>query len=318
MTTRTDIHRSSAIDPSQYAYVGILHMKIEHLDDCFVANEERRRCREHMDRTGGRFSTHEHGGTCDVCGANAKYLVLFHHVATNEYLRLGNDCAAKLDMGCAEAFRAFKRSIDDARKLQKGRMKAKAILGDAGHARAWELFCDIKAESTKDRKTLISIIAQIVRRGSASEKQLAFVGELAKRVDNSQAYEADRLAKIEAERLAAQDCPSGKVAIRGRVLSTRVDVGMYGEQFKMLVQDERGFKVWGTIPSSLLTFACRDAESYEFQRSLARGDVVSFVATVEPKSDDPKFGIFKRPTKAVCETVNDPACIAAYTNQRRS
>jgi hypothetical protein len=51
----------------------------------------------------------------------------------------------------------------------------------------------------------------------------------------------------------------------------------------MLVQDDRGFKVWGSVPSNL----------YD-----AKGRSVSFSAAIQPSEDDDKFGFFKRPTKA--------------------
>jgi len=45
-----------------------------------------------------------------------------------------------------------------------------------------------------------------------------------------------------------------------------------------LVQDDRGFKVWGTSQAD-------------------KGDRVTFMARVEVSQDDPKFGFYKRPTK---------------------
>jgi hypothetical protein len=88
----------------------------------------------------------------------------------------------------------------------------------------------------------------------------------------------------EAEYESAEPCPTGRVAITGDVLATKLQEGFYGDTWKMLVKDDRGFKVWGSIPSSL---------------DVIRGDRVSFMAAVEPSEDDEKFGFFKRPTKAV-------------------
>ena len=73
--------------------------------------------------------------------------------------------------------------------------------------------------------------------------------------------EAKRQAVLE----AAEPCPTGKVEING------------------IVQDDRGFKVWGSVPSKLEN---------------VKGRSVSFSATVQPSEDDEKFGFFKRPTKA--------------------
>ena len=51
----------------------------------------------------------------------------------------------------------------------------------------------------------------------------------------------------------------------------------------MLVKDDLGFKVLGSVPAKL---------------AKAKGRSVSFSATVQPSEDDEKFGFFKRPTKA--------------------
>lgn len=88
----------------------------------------------------------------------------------------------------------------------------------------------------------------------------------------------------EAEAAKAEDCPTGRVEIEGEVLSLKWQRGNYGDTYKMLVKDARGFKVWGTVPSSI------DPEV---------GQEVSFTATVEPSKDDAKFGFYKRPTQAV-------------------
>lgn len=90
-------------------------------------------------------------------------------------------------------------------------------------------------------------------------------------------------AAQEAERDAADPCPTGRVVITGEVLSTKLQESYYGSTWKMLVKDDRGFKVWGSIPSSL------DA---------SRGCRVTFTAAIEPSNDDDKFGFYKRPTKA--------------------
>lgn len=51
----------------------------------------------------------------------------------------------------------------------------------------------------------------------------------------------------------------------------------------MIVKTDAGWKVYGTVPGSI------DAK---------RGDHITFEAQVTVSDDDPKFGFFKRPTKA--------------------
>jgi hypothetical protein len=95
---------------------------------------------------------------------------------------------------------------------------------------------------------------------------------------------AAQRAAEQAELDAAEPCPTGRVAITGEILAIKLQESYYGDTWKMLVKDDRGFKVWGSIPSSL---------------HASRGARVTFMAAVEPSRDDDKFGFYKRPTKAV-------------------
>src|SRR3954467_8647095 len=97
---RTDTHRPSAIIPSEYTWVAQEVAPIFGLGDCHFILAERERIRAHMDRTGGTYAGHAHGGNCMVCGnANAIYTILFYHEPTNSYVRMGERCAMKCDMG---------------------------------------------------------------------------------------------------------------------------------------------------------------------------------------------------------------------------
>lgn len=54
----------------------------------------------------------------------------------------------------------------------------------------------------------------------------------------------------------------------------------------MLVQHETGYKLWGTVPSDLLS------------NGGLKGAAVEFTARVQRSDKDEKFGFFSRPTKA--------------------
>lgn len=106
-------------------------------------------------------------------------------------------------------------------------------------------------------------------------------------------YELQKIAeeKSEAERAerdaaheSGADVEEGRVVITGEVLAFKWQSSEYGDTLKMLVQDDRGFRVWGSVPKSL-----DDAE---------RNSRVSFTATVQKSNRDSKFGFFKRPSKA--------------------
>lgn len=104
-------------------------------------------------------------------------------------------------------------------------------------------------------------------------------------------------AENEAAKAAAEAIVDGKQIITGEVISTKwVDeVYAYGQRIlKMVVKDDRGFKVWGTVPRSII----------EANDDALKGQRVTFSATVQASKDDDKFGFFKRPTKAAIAATN--------------
>jgi len=112
----------------------------------------------------------------------------------------------------------------------------------------------------------------------------ALLGEI--RDAERKAEDLRKLADEERQRQydAAPDIEPGRQSFVGEVLALKWKDTNFGPVYKMLVQDDRGFKVWGTCPNAI---------------DPSRGDRVAFVATVQPSHDDPKFGFFKRPVKAI-------------------
>lgn len=319
---RTDVHRPSAIVPEDYVFVALEYEKCDSMEAVYSIQHNREILKKHREATGATYSRHEHGGNCHICGAHCIYTAIFHHLPTNTYIRTGFDCAEKLDMGDERAFRGFKKSIDDARERMAGKAKAEAILVDMGLSQAWEIYRNAETiVGTYEVNTILDMVRNLVRYGNLSEKQVAFIGKLLHQINNRDAIEAARKAEHE----AAANCPTGKTTIRGEVISTKCEDGYYGIQLRMLVKDERGFKVFGSIPASIQSVPLTHREPvdasevertrnrghevkqdengdwyYEWsnQRALGRGDMVEFSATCEPSRDDAKFGFYKRPTKA--------------------
>lgn len=73
---RTDIHRPSAIKPEEYEFVAFNYIGSSDLGALFALKQQKEIFWAHMKQTGGKFSGHEHGGTCFVCGAFACYLII--------------------------------------------------------------------------------------------------------------------------------------------------------------------------------------------------------------------------------------------------
>ena len=116
------------------------------------------------------------------------------------------------------------------------------------------------------------------------------VGDLIRLQKYQQEQRDAERAERDAAHEAGENAPEGRVVITGTVLAFKRQESMYGDVLKMLVQDDRGFRVWGSVPVSL-----DDAE---------RESRITFTATVTASDKDAKFGFFKRPAKAAVITEN--------------
>jgi len=280
LLTRTDIHRPSAIIPADYDFVAMDYYGPA--DNFADLSAERAAFRAHKERTGGKFSTHDHAGSCHICGAAAMYVAKFHHRPTNTYIVTGTDCAESMHMGNPEAFKRFRRGVLDQGKRAKAKAAAKLFLEQAGAGQAWDIYTATDRAGFKyEEDTISDVVGKLVQYGSISEKQVAFVQKLLAQIPARAEQEAKRAA--EAEAAAPVPAFDGRAKVEGKVLSIKVVEGQFGSQIKMLVQADAGWKVWGTVPGSI---------------SVERGDRVSFEARVERSTDDAKFGFFSRPTKA--------------------
>lgn len=99
------------------------------------------------------------------------------------------------------------------------------------------------------------------------------------------AAEAAKAAAEAARRATATPVPTGRVAVEGKVVGIKWVAGYsyYAPDVKkIVVEDDRGFKVYGSCPSAYA--------------EVERGEAISFTATLEPSHDDELFGFFKRPT----------------------
>lgn len=282
--TRTDAHRPSAIQPENYEFVAFDYLPSDGdpLGSALFMQDQRRAKRAHMDRTGGTYSGHQHGGNCHICGSvNAIYTATFFHHPSNAYVRTGLDCAEKLECRGIEGFR---RNVTNALEARAGKAKAQAVLAQAGLGAAWEIYTATDRAGFKyEESTVTDIVSRLVQYGSTSDKAMNYVRSLCDRIANRAQIAAKRAAETE----AAKPVPATdeRITIRGKVISTKAP-GEYDvfPQTKVLVQHADGWKVWGSLPSALA--------------SVERGALVEFSAKIKPSDRDPKFGFFSRPTKA--------------------
>lgn len=139
-----------------------------------------------------------------------------------------------------------------------------------------------------DEVALIAELADTVR-----EQGLAF-DLLNSKADIPTSAQIAKLHEIKAQReereATRRPVVTGKaIQIEGEVISKKEHFSYYGHReqmtYKMVVRDDRGFKVWGSVPSAL---------------DVAKGDRVRFIADIDAsdREDSFDFGFFKRPRKA--------------------
>jgi hypothetical protein len=169
---------------------------------------------------------------------------------------------------------------EKAREARARRAEKKAAADRAAQEAAWTTWEADNFETIAAARLLpasdfqADMVAQLDEHRPLTERQAAAVHRIHDRML------ADALAAEQ-----AQDVPTGRIEITGEVVSIKEVDNAYGSTIKMLVRDDRGFKVWGTMPSAIMGQRCT-------------GKRVAFAAAVEPSRDDAKFGLFKRPTKA--------------------
>lgn len=128
-----------------------------------------------------------------------------------------------------------------------------------------------------------------------SEKQIAAAAKsIQSRIDRETARaaeDADLTEVIE-----------GKERITGTIVTVKQQDSAYGTTWKMLVLDDRNFKLWGTIPTAIFDQQREQAGEgvNPFAEDL-KGRRVNFTATVSAKEAVTGFGFFKRPTKALLQ-----------------
>jgi hypothetical protein len=132
--------------------------------------------------------------------------------------------------------------------------------------------------------------------GRLSKGQEAAVRKI---MQKQKAYDAAKAA----EYAAAAECPEGRVQVTGTILSVKLVDNGWGaysidKTWKMLVRDDSGFKVWGTIPTKLMEQTELFVTRQIYDNRSLKGQRVTFAAATQPSDDDSKFGFFKRPTKA--------------------
>lgn len=222
---------------------------------------------------------HRGNWQCHHCGAAIRYYAILVHLPTGDTIVVGETCLVRFNLSSPE-FQAMRKAASDARAEKRIRALVAEFL-DIHPDLAW-----LDAKPLPAAYAGNSFLADVARKlrqyGNLSTKQVEAVRKAVARINEPEEKEEEVTTPV----------LTGKQIITGVVLTTRYVDSQYGGNLKMLVRDDRGFKVWGSVPRSLT----QDADGFYSQ--LAHDTRVKFNATVEASNDDPSFGFFKRPTKA--------------------
>jgi hypothetical protein len=277
---RTDIHRPSELVPENYEYVAS-SFPVETTNPHTGGTETKEEWEgtpEWHAMGQPKQSTVEHArvGHCDHCGASHKYQVLLRHQGTGELVSVGHECYEN-----RFSVEGWKNRVAGASRREELRQQREvntaAALGkmtpDQKEAYDW---ATSGAEGV--HPTAEDLARKVPQFGPLSDRQAEFLAKLHK----------ETVAKQEAEAAARENatpCPRGKHTVTGTILGFKTTENAYGITTKMIVLDDRGFKVYGSRPAA---FSRDGAE---------KGDRVSFTADLEPSQDDELFGFFSRPAK---------------------
>lgn len=224
-----------------------------------------------------------HGGdTCDHCGARLRYVAVLQHAPSHTLIKVGEQCLENRFERASAEFHSLRKNASLNRE-QSRKADRIAALVDAHPLLAWLTY----SGDVLDNDFLNDVSFRFVNKGELSEKQIAAVEKAiirdTERRMEREAKKAAEAAAIAAGTIEAVPATDKRIQITGEVISQRTQESQFGTQFRMLVKDDRGFKVWGTEPSSINPVV---------------GSRVTFIAKVERSNDDPQFGFFSRPTKA--------------------
>ena len=244
---------------------------------------------------------------CRRCGGTGHYSFngfdsICYECGNAAYAKLGT-CVGDLEGAQADATKRRKGREARDRAREKKRLALLAQRETAqlkikeSNPAVYEFL--MKDETLESRSSFVAQMAHLLQfeiggKRFMSEKMIAAVEKII-------AADAER-AVIDA---AKAPVVAGRRVVTGKVVSTKSYDSQYGTAYKMLVEEEGGARVFGSIPGALwdeveFLGAYRKHAWNETDGVMTKlvGMEVTFTATVEASDNDKSFGFFKRPDKA--------------------
>lgn len=277
MSNRNDVHSPKNLVTENYEYVNSFDTQ----RPMWAASDYAREIIQKVHQTA---KTGDRGmNQCHHCGAWLRYVAVLEYTPTGEYIAVGETCLEnRFDRATAD-FHALRKQAQLDREQQRI-VKAREAFCAANPDLAFlaDTTQETWPEAVKGNSFAGSLAWALKRYGNLTERQVEAIRPAIDKMIARHEAKLAEAAKPEAEKVPVLE---GKVQITGEVKSVKWYDSDFGGSLKMLVLDDRGFKVWGTVPSSL--------------PNCETGDRVVFSATVTRKDGEIDFGYFKRPTKGI-------------------
>lgn len=232
---------------------------------------------------GWKMGQNDAAGDCYHCGAHLTYYAIMKHLPTRELIRVGETCLANRFERATAEFRVLHKQAALDRTAHRIKMKRLAwFAGNPDREVAFGWAGDrVEAGDYGWEGTRDTFVRSITRYGDTSDK---FVRLIMRDMARTERFEAERAARDAKDAAEATDVIEGRIVITGEVLAVKWQENDFGGRLVMTVKDDRGFKVWGSVPRAI---------------EPKRGERVEFTGTVTKGDRDPSFGFFKRPSNAM-------------------
>lgn len=271
-TGRTDVHRPSVFQPEDYDFS---HCGTYSSDD-FLADVRRDAAQMMKIRRSEGWKADYESGRCSHCGTAITHYAIMLHVPSHTMIQIGETCLnGRFEMATAEFQNWRKMRAGNRAKAAKAE-KLEAFLAANPRMRAL-------LDYDGDNDFLSSLAEKLTSYAELSDRQVeAAEKALTRDRERAEARAAEAAATAHLAPLTA-----GKRTITGTLIHTKWQDSPFGYgasgSLKGLIQDDEGYKFWGTIPTA-------------FQGD--KGDTISITATIEPKEGEPTFAFYKRPRLA--------------------
>jgi hypothetical protein len=277
-STRSDVHNAVNLVTEDYDYLGSLDWRAGQSGDVGSVKARVDLINAVIVTPGRKWARIHGSGQCDHCGAHLRYAALMLHRPSNTVVEIGETCLEnRFDRATAD-FQRLRKLAELDREAHRVKLSVAGFVSvnpDLEFLATGEL-----PPASANNSFIADVGAKLRRYGSLSDAQVNAVRAAVIRDRNHAIEKANKVTEPKV------DVVVGKIQISGEILSTKYVDSQFGSTLKMLVRDNRGFKVWGSVPRSI-----------DGQGDL-RGRNVQFTATVEASKDDSTFGFFSRPTQA--------------------